>query len=165
LAIKRIVITGAGGFAGGFIGGFLFDFFQGEEIAQITGLVITGAAVGLSVSLLEQVTKSSWLEIVKGGMAGKQFILYQNSITIGSSPAANVTLIKDPAIPGVVATIRRSGSTVSIISADRTIPISVNGVASFEHRLTEGAVIVLGSTEIRFREKAKQVNDSAIIRG
>jgi hypothetical protein len=163
-AIKRILITGAGGLVGGFIGGFVFDFFQGEDAAQIVGLLITGGAIGLSVSLLEQVTKSSWIEITRGGMAGKQFILYQSEVTIGSSPSANVTLIKDPSIAPVVATIRRVGSTVSIVASDRSNPITVNGVASFEHILKEGSVITLGSTELRFREKARQINDSKIVR-
>ena len=165
LSMKRIGITAAGGAVGGFIGGFLFDFFEGEAIAQIVGLCVTGAAVGLSVSLLEQVTKSSWLEIVRGGMAGKQFILYQSQITVGSSPAANVTLIKDPAIAPVAAVIKKFGSNVTISASDRTRPITVDGVAAFEHRLKEGSSIVLGSTEMRFREKSKKINNSTIVRG
>lgn len=163
-AMKRILITGAGGLIGGFIGGFVFDFFQGEDAAQIVGLLITGGAVGLSVSLLEQATKSSWIEITRGGMAGKQFILYQSQVTIGSSPAANVTLIKDPAIAPIAATIKRVGSTVSIVAADRNQPISVNGVTAFDQVLKEGSVIVLGGTELRFREKSRKINDAKIVR-
>lgn len=165
LAIKRVLITAGGGFVGGFIGGFLFDYFQGEAIAQISGLVITGGAVGLAVSLLEQVTKSSWLEIVKGGMAGKQFILYQNSITLGSSPSANITLIKDNAIPPIAALIKKFGNNVTISSAAPGVAISVDGVSAFEHRLKEGSLIVLGGTEVRFRERSKQINNSSIQRG
>jgi hypothetical protein len=165
-AWKRIGITGAGGFVGGFAGGFVFDFITGgEALAQITGLVITGAAVGLSVSLLEQVTKSSWLEIVKGGMAGKQFILYQNQITIGSSPSANITLIKDPAIAPIAATIRRTGNSVKIFAADRANPVNVDGTSGFERQLAEGSTILLGSTELRFREKSQKIDDSGIVRG
>lgn len=159
LAIKRVLITAGGGLLGGFMGGFLFDFFEGESTAQIIGLVITGGSVGLAVSLLEQVTKSSWLEIVKGGMAGKQFILYQNNITIGSSPSANVTLIKDPAIPPIAAVIKKFGSSVTVSSAAPGLLINVNGVAGQEHRLKEGSLIVLGGTEVRFRERAKQIKN------
>ena len=165
-AWKRIAVTGAGGFVGGFLGGFVFDFITGDEgLAQITGLAITGAAIGLSVSLLEQVTKSSWLEIVKGGMAGKQFILYQNQITLGSSPSANITLIKDPSILPIHATIKRSGSSISIFAADRSNPINVDGTSGFERQLLEGSTIILGSTEVRFREKSQKINDSGIVRG
>lgn len=163
-SLRRILITGAGGLAGGFIGGFVFDFFQGEDLAQISGLLITGGVIGFSVSMLEQATKSSWIEITRGGMAGKQFILYQSQVTIGSSPTANVTLIKDPAIAPIAATIRRVGSTVSIVAADRNHPISVNGVTAFDQVLQEGAVIVLGGTELRFREKSRKINDAKIVR-
>lgn len=165
MALKRILITAAGGLFGAFVGGFLFDYFQGEDAAQITGLAVTGASVGLSVSLLEQVTKSSWLEIVKGGMAGKQFILYQNNITIGSSPSANVTLIKDSAIPPIAAIIKKFGNSATIQSAAPGLPITVDGVSGFEHPLKEGSLVLLGSTEVRFREKAKQINNNSSIRG
>jgi hypothetical protein len=164
-SVRRILVTGAGGLVGGFVGGFVFDFVSGgQDAAQITGLAITGGAVGLAVSLLEQATKQSWLEIVKGGMAGKQFILYQKEITIGSSPAANITLIKDPAIAPVAAMIRRQGSGAVIVSQINGVPISVNGQSGQELALLEGAVIVLGGTELRFREKSKKIKNSTIIR-
>lgn len=164
-SMRRVLITGLGGLIGGFLGGFSFDFFTGEQAAQGVGLAITGAIIGLSVSGLEQVSKSSWIEITRGGMAGKQFILYQNAVTLGSSPAANITLIKDPAIPGIAATIKRFGNNVVISAADRGVPIAVNGVSGFEHKLTEGSMIILGSTELRFREKSKKINDAQIVRG
>lgn len=162
---KRVGVTGAGGLGGGFIGGFLFDFMPGQESAQFLGLAITGLSVGLTASLLEQAVKSSWIEIVRGGMAGKQFIVYQNSVTLGSSPSANITLIKDPAILPVAGTIKRLGSTYQLIAADNAYPIQVDGVMGVKHDLREGSSIVLGSTEINFRTKAKAVAQGQVIRG
>lgn len=164
LAVKRALITSAGGLFGGFMGGFLFDYFQGEAAAQITGLVVTGGFVGLSVSVLEQATKANWLEIVKGGMAGKQFILYQDEITIGSSPNANITLIKDPSIPPIALLIKRSGKVSTLHTALPGIPAVVDGVSGMQLPLKEGSLIAVGNTEIRFRERAKQVNNSAPVR-
>ncbi len=155
LAWKRILVAGAGGLVGGFLGGFLFDFFTGEAAAQVVGLIVTGLAVGVGIGLMEQATKTSWLEIVQGGMAGKQFILFKPQITLGSSPAADVTLIKDPAIPGVAARISRRGSSVTITSLEPQNPISVNGQAAQTIRLEEGAVIGLGATRVRYRERGK----------
>lgn len=165
LAIRRIAVTAGGGLIGGFIGGFAFDFITGGSAAQAIGLCITGAAIGLSMSILEQATKSSWLEITKGGMAGKQFILYQSTISLGSSPAAHVTLIKDPAIPPFAAEIKKTGSRVSIHSTDPKLPLQVNGVSAVSHALTEGSVILLGGTELRFREKSKKIKDSRKLKG
>jgi len=164
-SFKRIGITGAGGLVGGFIGGFLFDYFQGEVIAQLVGLTLTGAAIGLTVSVLEQAVKSSWLEIVSGGMAGKQFIIYQNEVQIGSSPAAHITLIKDTAIPPIAAVLRRTGGTFKVISTTPGQGIQVNDQIVAQQDLKEGAVIVLGSTVLRFRERAKEVKHQGIYRG
>lgn len=164
-SFKRVGITAAGGFVGGFIGGFLFDFFEGEVEAQAVGFIITGAAIGLTASLLEQAVKSSWLEIVSGGMAGKQFIIYQNEVQIGSSPSAHITLIKDSAIPPIAAVLRKSGQTFKIFSANPTQGIQVNDQIVAQQELKEGAVILLGSTVLRFREKAKEVKHQGIYRG
>jgi hypothetical protein len=159
LAWKRILVAGAGGLVGGFIGGFVFDFFQGQGEAQFVGLAITGLAVGLGIGLMEQATKTSWLEIVQGGMAGKQFILFKADITLGSSPSADVTLIKDPAIAGVAARIIRRGALVTIESLVPGQPIEINGQAVERAKLSEGGIISLGATKVRFRERAKnQVN-------
>jgi hypothetical protein len=164
-SIKRVGITGAGGLVGGFIGGFLFDFFQGEVLAQLVGLTLTGAAIGLTVSLLEQAVKSSWLEIVSGGMAGKQFIIYQNEVQIGSSPSAHITLIKDPSIPPIAAVLRRTGGVFKVIATTPGQGIQVNDQLVTQADLKEGAVIVLGSTVLRFRERAKEVKHQGIYRG
>lgn len=164
-SLRRILVTSAGGLAGGFIGGFVFDFIQaGQDLAQITGLAITGGSVGLAVSLIEQAAKQSWIEIVKGGMAGKQFILYQREISIGSSPAANITLIKDPSIAPIAAKIVKRGNSTFITSSNSGVPISVNGMSASEHQLSEGALVILGGTELRFREKSKKVKNTTIVR-
>lgn len=164
-SVKRVGITAAGGFFGGFLGGFLFDFFQGESLAQATGLAITGLGVGLTVSLLEQVAKSSWLEIVAGGMAGKQFIIYQSDLTLGSSPSASITLIKDPQIAPIAARIIRTGSVFKIQATLETGVVIVDGQPGSSFELREGSTIQVGETVLRFRSKARKVQDIGIVRG
>lgn len=162
---RRILVTGAGGLAGGFIGGFIFDFITaGQDFAQIAGLIITGGSVGIAVSLLEQAAKQSWIEIIKGGMAGKQFILYQREITLGSSPGANITLIKDPSISPIAAKISRRGNISYISTQNPGVPVSVNGQSGNELPLSEGSLIVIGGTELRFREKSKKIKNTNIVR-
>ena len=165
LAPKRLLVTTGGGLVGAFLGGFVFDFFAGENEAQIAGLAITGAAIGLSMGLLEQAVKTSWLQITQGGMAGKQFILYKPDLTLGSSPNADVTLIKDPAIPGLAARITRRGSATTIESMDNSRPIIVNGVAATQRMtLQPGVVLQLGSTSVVYHERNKSEVSSSIVR-
>lgn len=164
LAGKRIAVTSAGGLIGGFLGGFLFDFFTGEVSAQIAGLVVTGVAIGLSIGLIEQAAKTSWLEIVQGGMAGKQFILYKPTVVLGSAPTADVTLIKDPAIPSFAAEISRKAGAVTLTSLDPSRPVVVNGAAVTKTTLVEGSSIELGATIVRYRERNKKEVSASIVR-
>ena len=164
LAGKRILVTSIGGLLGGFLGGFLFDFFTGEASAQIVGLVVTGVSIGLGIGLIEQAAKTSWLEIVQGGMAGKQFILYKPTVVLGSAPAADVTLIKDPAIPSFAAEISRKAGAVTLTSLDPSRPVVVNGAAVSKTTLGEGSTIELGATIVRYRERNKKEVSASIVR-
>jgi hypothetical protein len=153
---KRLGLAVAGGAVGGFIGGFVFDFITGEALAQIAGIVILGGLIGGSVALLEQAAKSRWIEIAAGGMAGKQFILYQSEITVGSAPNADITLIKDPGIAPIAARVVSRGSQTTIEALNQNCPVYLNGRLMTRENLSDQDMISIGSTEIRFREKSSQ---------
>ena len=155
-SLKRTGLTVAGGAVGGFIGGFIFDFFPSnlEWVSQAAGITVTGLLIGLSMAVLEQAARTQWIEIVEGGMAGKQFILYKSDITIGSSPTADITLIKDPAIAPIHARIFAAAGRSQIESLDPTRPISVNGTVGMRIQLEDSVYITIGSTQVLFREKA-----------
>ena len=155
---KRVGLAAAGGAVGGFLGGFIFDFFpmDWEWVSQAVGMTLTGLLIGLAMGLVEQASKSRWIEIVSGGLAGKQFILYKPMITVGSSPSADITLIKDPAIPEIVATIDARGGQTKIAAADPQFPVVVNGSTQYTSPLVDGDTVTFGYTQIRFREKASK---------
>jgi MFS family permease len=155
-SLKRTGLTIAGGAVGGFIGGFIFDFIPDNLLwlSQSAGITITGLLIGLSMAVLEQAARTQWIEIVEGGMAGKQFILYKSDITIGSSPTADITLIKDPAIAPIHARIFAAAGRSQIESLDPTRPISVNGTVGMRIQLEDSVYITIGSTQVLFREKA-----------
>jgi len=153
---KRVGLAAAGGAVGGFLGGFIFDFFpvDWEWVSQAVGMTLTGLLIGLAMGLVEQASKSRWIEIVAGGLAGKQFILYKNDIVLGSSPRADITLIKDPAIGefGAQLTMRGSRATISVL--DTTTPVLVNGAAVATADIRDSDIISVGNTQLRFREKS-----------
>ncbi len=154
-SVKRIALTAAGGSIGGFLGGFLFDFMPQnlEWAAQLLGIVITGLLIGLSMALLEQAARTQWIEIVQGGMAGKQFILYKSNLTIGSSPQSDITLIKDTAIAPIHARISSQGGRSFLDSLNPGMPCSVNGLVGMRFPLQDSSEITIGATVIRFRER------------
>lgn len=157
-SLKRIGIAAGGGAIGGFLGGFIFDFLPqdegGEVWAQLIGIVLLGTLIGLAASLVEQAAKSRWIEIVSGGLAGKQFILYKRQIMLGSSPQADITIIKDPAIPDLAAMIDTGSGQSRLSAANPAVPVYVNGVAQINCTITDGDIITLGSSQLRFREKS-----------
>lgn len=155
-SLRRLLVTTAGGFFGGFVGGFVFDFFTGEGIAQFVGIVLTGLLIGLAMSLAEQAAKARWIEIVSGGMAGKQFILYKQEITIGSSPRADITLIKDAAIPEFAGRIVIQGNRATVESLNPAIPITINGQVVVRTNLVDGMPMTFGASVVMYRERSNQ---------
>jgi hypothetical protein len=158
-SLKRTGLTIGGGALGGFIGGFTFDFFPQdlEFLSQLVGITITGMLIGLSMGLLEQAAKSRWIDIVEGGFAGKQFILYKSDLTLGSSQQADITLIKDPTIAPLHARIYSNGGRAWIESLNPGMPCSVDGRVETKLALDDNSIISIGATKISYREKnAKQ---------
>lgn len=154
-SLKRTGLTVAGGAIGGFVGGAAFDFFPDSMgwAARLVGITFTGLLVGLSMALLEQAARTQWIEIIEGGMAGKQFILYKSDITLGSSPQADITLIKDSGIAPLHARIYAQGGRSFIESLNPGMPCTVDGVVGLRTPITDSSSITLGGTKIRFRER------------
>jgi Inner membrane component of T3SS, cytoplasmic domain len=157
---RRAVNAAIGGVVGGFVGGFLFDYVgewldaDSGTVPRLVALSLCGAMVGVGIGLVEAVRKEHWLEIASGGMAGKQFILYQDRTTVGAAPDVDITLIKDPAIAPHHLTLQRTprGLVVTSVEADR--PVLVNGVPIREAVLADGHSLQAGRTVLRYREKA-----------
>lgn len=161
---KRLPITGAGGLIGGFLGGYLFDALPSEDLAQITGLLITGVALGGAISLTEQAAKTSWIEITHGGMAGKQFILYKSSISLGSAPSADITLIKDPSMPAIAATLEKHGGVTTLSALDPSSPVFIDGAETVRAQIRDGATVSIGKTGIRYRERGQKAVSAGVVR-
>jgi len=150
---KRLLVTSIGGAVGGFIGGFVFDYMPGEGIAQSAGMSITGLLVGAGMAVLEQATKSRWIEVTQGGLAGKQFILYKQDLVIGSSPQADITLIKDSRIPALALRLSSSGNITTAVALQPG-SVLIDGREDSSWTLQSGSVIQLADTVLVFREKS-----------
>ena len=155
-SLKRTGLCVGGGAVGGFLGGFIFDFMPTglDWAGQLLGITLTGLFVGLAMALLEQAARTQWIEIIAGGMAGKQFILYKTDINIGSSPQADITLIKDPTISSIHARVYAQGGRSYLESVDPSRPCSVGGRVETRIALEDLMDVTIGGTIIRFREKA-----------
>jgi hypothetical protein len=154
-SLKRTGLSIAGGMLGGFLGGLITDFFPQnlQWISQIFGFTLMGLLVGLAMGLLEQVARMQWIEIVKGGREGKQYILYKAQVTLGSSAKADIILTRDESILPVHARIFSRYSRMYFECVDESKPASIDGAETPFTLISDGTEIKIGETVLRFRER------------
>ena len=158
---RKVILNGlVGAVLGGLLGGLLFDpisiFFnqtQRATISRAIGFTVIGLLVGFFVGLVEQWTKTAWLMMRAGPLAGKQFVLYRTPTILGSSPRADVYLFKDAAIEPRHAMIHNRGGRFEIEDCDTPDGTYVNGLPVRSHILQSGDQIVLGKTVLEFQLK------------
>lgn len=162
LSEKKVMINGlVGGVLGGLIGGLLFDpisLLISADDGQATysravGFAAIGLFVGLFVGLVEGWTKTAWLLMRKGPLAGKQFIMFKDTTVLGSSPKADIYLFKDDAIEPRHALITNRGGRFEIEDCNTPDGTYVNGIPVTRTILRDGDKIVLGKTVLEFSVK------------
>lgn len=170
-----------GGVLGGLIGGLLFDpvmwgttyaitafgledlsttlnmeWLLGDlefeaSLSRMFGILAIGGSVGLFVGLVEGWTKSAWLMMRRGPLAGKQFIMHRDVTVLGSSPKAGIYLFKDTDIEPKHATIYNRGGRFEIEDSGTAAGTFVNGVRVDGRRMLQsGDQIELGKTVLEF---------------
>ncbi len=156
---RKVIINGLlGAVLGGFVGGLMFDPISMIKLTadgQATysrgiGFAVIGAVVGLMIGLVEGWTKTAWLLMKKGPLAGKQFILYKDTTVLGSSPKAEIYLFKDDAIEPRHVIIHNRGGRFEIEDCNTPDGTYVNGVPIKRTYLQAGDQIVLGKTVLEF---------------
>jgi hypothetical protein len=159
---SKVLINGLlGGVLGGLLGGLAFDpislaFTSADGQAWLSrgiGFALIGLMVGLFVGVVEQWTKSAWLLMKAGPLAGKQFVIFRNPTVLGSSPKADVYLFKDEAIEPRHALIHDRGGRFEIEDLNSADGTYVNGIPVKRQILKAGDQIVLGKTLLEFALK------------
>ncbi|MCA9079909.1 MAG: FHA domain-containing protein [Planctomycetaceae bacterium] len=159
---RSVIINGLmGAVLGGLLGGLLFDPISMVLISEdgqatfsrAVGFGTIGTLVGLFVGLIEGWTKTAWLLMRKGPLAGKQFILFKDTTILGSSPKADIYLFKDDAIEPRHATITNRGGRFEIEDCGTADGTYVNGIPIRSHVLRPGDQVVVGKTVLEFSVK------------
>lgn len=156
---KKVVVNGLlGGVLGGLLGGLLFDpieqlFTTAQGTAwpsRMIGFTAIGLLVGMFVGLVELWTRTAWLLMRAGPLAGKQFVLYRNPTVLGSSTKADVYLFKDGAIEPRHALVHALGGRFIVEDCATPAGTYVNGLPVKKQPLNSGDQIVLGKTVLEF---------------
>ena len=161
---RKLFLNGAlGGTIGALLGGVVFDpinlglenLFRtgGAEISRMVGFGLIGAATGLMIGVVELVARDSWVKLLTGPIAGKEFILYRNPTWIGSSPKCEIYLFKDADVVPRHAAIHRVGEHYEIEDQGSPAGTQVSGVPIRRRRLRSRDQIQVGQTTMEFRLK------------
>ena len=159
---RKVIYNGlVGAVLGGLLGGFLFDpisfiFVTADgkaTVSRAVGFVVIGLLVGLFIGLVEGWTKTAWLLMRAGPLAGKQFVLHRDTTILGSAPKADVYLFKDDAIEPRHALIYNRGGRFEIEDCNTPDGTYVNGIPVKRQLLANGDKIVLGKTVLEFALK------------
>lgn len=160
LRSKKLFMNGLiGGTVGGLLGGLLFDpinkMFAEDDAAlsRAIGFVVIGLVTGLMVGIVELIAREAWLKMLAGPLAGKEFVLYKDPTSIGSSPKREVYLFKDPDVEPVHALVRRVGEGYEIEDQKTPAGVLLNGRKVTRARLKSQDQIRIGSTVLLFTMK------------
>jgi hypothetical protein len=161
--MKKIINGLVGGAIGGFIGGMLFDPIgvvmalsasNPGLVSRLLALIVIGAASGAAIGLIEELRKEAWLVITGGPLTGKQFILYNATTTIGSSPKCDIALLKDQMIAPQHCVIEITGAQHMLRDLGTQTGTAVNGRPIQRHPLRKGDVIQIGQTTLEYQDRA-----------
>ena len=156
---RKLLFGLIGGFVGGAIGGALFDPIgnatHSPVLSRLIAIVAIGVITGVGTALVENVAKQGWLRVIRGLIAGKQFIVYRNPTFIGSSPQCEIYLFKDARVGRRHAALHINPKGYDIEDLGTGTGTFVNGRPVERARLRNGDQVQVGETCFTFQERER----------
>lgn len=158
---KLLLYGFLGGLIGGLIGGLLFDPIQkflvpetaiSAHWARFAGIVVVGTFVGLMIGIVELLARDAWLNMVRGPLAGKEFLIFKDLVKVGASPSSDIYLFNDDEVAEQHAVIRAVADNYEIESVNQNV-VLVNSRPTTRTKLRHGDQIKLGSTVFAFQRR------------
>jgi hypothetical protein len=126
---RKLGIGLISGFLGGALGGVLVEYsgaFVSEAQGRPLGLLLFGLLVAFAYGLVEKSLAFGILRLLNGTYKGKEFILNQRNISIGSSRGADVPLFSYRRVMENHARIRASGQDIYLYPEDPETEVKHN---------------------------------------
>lgn len=150
---KKAALGAIGGIVGGFLGGVLFvwlgasapDFLAGRLIA----LLVMGALIGTLYCLLERRFAVGTLKALNGPLKGKEYIVNQRRLSIGSDGGRDIVLRGYRDVAGLHAQVKvERGGKLLIERKDGALVVNEKDVQSARLELDD--VIKIGSAKFLY---------------
>jgi hypothetical protein len=151
-----------GGVIGGFLGGVFFypmSKIATDVSSRAFAFVLLGLCVGLFIGLAQVILKEAWLTVEQGFRAGRQVILGQDQITMGTSEKASLIFIAYGAkgVEPIHLKIskQKDGGYLLEDNQSRTGTLLNGAPIGGATPLKDGDAIQFGVNVVRFNERAK----------
>jgi len=162
---KKMINGAIGGFIGGGLGGSVFEmlvWMNKDGVSNFPPAIIrliafgaTGAAIGLFLGFIEEVTKQAWLVRLVGRNEGKEMMLFKPATTLGHDEFADIPIFGDPDVADKHAIILAQGKRHLIEDTGSFYGTYLNGAKITKRELlTDGDLVMIGKTKFMFRDKA-----------
>jgi pSer/pThr/pTyr-binding forkhead associated (FHA) protein len=149
-----------GGLLGGFLGGLLFECIpfllptlKVGAVSRMVGFATTGASIGLFIGLVQQFLQEAWLRLELGRNEGRDFVIDQDTMTLGRSELDGIPLYGDPQIAKSHALLQKVNGTWMLSDRGQSpVGTLVNGQRiGASHTLRPGDRISIGSANLTFQ--------------
>jgi pSer/pThr/pTyr-binding forkhead associated (FHA) protein len=151
-----------GGVLGGFVGGLAFypvSRIAGDMSSRALSFVMLGICVGLFIGLAQVILKQAWLTVEDGFRAGRQLILGQDVITMGTSEKSSLIFIaygaKGVEPVHLKITKQPDGGYLLEDNQSRTGTLLNGQPVKAPTVLADGDTIQFGVNVVRFNEQVK----------
>ncbi len=156
-SLRNIIKGAVGGWVGGFVGGVAFDVIGANAsglYARLFGLCALGLAVGLMIGLVQELTKSAWLNVEAGRLRGRSFNIDRAMATLGRAEENVVGLFGDSGVQPRHAVIERRGNSYVLKNLAVQQGVFLNGNRIETAELNDGDRIKISDYELSFHLKS-----------
>ena len=151
---SKIRVGILGGIVGGALGGLTMEFlnaqFSGMLFSRLAGMMVFGFLIGLFYGLFEKGLSNGVLRLLNGQLKGKEYLLVQRKIKIGTSPKADIQLLDYRDVADMHAQLVVKRDVVNISQETDNHRILVNEEKVEEHTLKFEDVLQIGTAKFLF---------------
>lgn len=154
-SFSKIKVGLLGGLLGGIIGGLAVEYLprilNNLLMARLTGFLAFGFFIGLFYGMIEKTFSFGILRLLNGKYKGKEFLINQKRIRIGSSKWSDIKLSDYDDIDQIHAEIFVKRKNVNIKNKSKEAIIKVNDGITEQQELKIEDVIQIGSAKFIFK--------------
>ena len=152
---RKVAVGSLGGLAGGLLGGALLEYSRLllplPGASRLIGLTILGVAIAFFYGLIERGFAAGVLRVLNGRLKGKEFLINQRRMRIGSARGADIALAGYEGLADRHAVVRLRRGEVVLAAVEGAGPVLVNEKPVSEHPLKYEDVVKIGSAKLFFR--------------